>query len=336
VYRLIRPLLFSLPPEASHRLGLWALRLGAPLLPLPHSDARLGREILGMRFPNPVGLAAGFDKQAEAVGQWQKLGFGFCEIGTFTRHAQEGNPKPRIWRYPQASALINRLGFNNPGADEAARRLVALRQKGGWPGHPVGVNIGKSKITPEAEAGEDYLYSFEKLAPHADYVAVNVSSPNTPGLRNLQAARSIKKLVAALAASRRRSGWKRPIFVKFAPDLADRDLLASCDAALSGGAQGLILTNTTLGRDGLGPGQHPQGGLSGWPLAAMADRALQRVSRHTRGRVPIIGVGGILSAEDAARKLDLGASLVQLYTGLIYQGPGLPRKISRHLTKICG
>jgi dihydroorotate dehydrogenase len=327
MFKLVRPLLFLLPPEAAHRAGMAAIRLGASLLPPPAWNPKLGRTILGIRFPSPVGLAAGFDKHAEAVPHWIKLGFGFCEIGTFTRHPQKGNARPRVWRYPAAQALINRFGFNNPGAGAAAARLSALKASGRWPAHPVGINLGKSKVTPEAEAAEDYLYSLEKLQPFADYVAVNISSPNTPGLRNLQAKGLVKKLVAALAKKAR-----KPLFIKFAPDMETKALLASCEAALGAGAKGLILTNTTLGREGLGEGPHPEGGMSGAPLTAKSGAALAAVAKMTRGRVPLIGVGGIMRPEDAARKLDLGAWLVQLYTGFIYRGPGFASEIAEYLS----
>jgi dihydroorotate dehydrogenase len=336
VYRQLRPLLFRLDAEAAHRVAMLALRLGGPFLSLPKNDPCLAKEILGIRFPNPVGLAAGFDKYAEAVGQWQKLGFGFCEIGSFTRHPQAGNDRPRVWRYPESSALINRFGFNNPGADEVALRLARLRKSGNWPQHPVGINIGKSKISPEDEAIEDYLYSFEKLESFADYIAVNVSSPNTPGLRNLQAKGKIKKLVGALTKQAKRSSQAKPIFVKFAPDLSDKDLFAACDGALAAGAKGLIISNTTLSREGLGKGPHPEGGMSGAPLLKRADQCLKALAKHTQGRVPLIGVGGIMTAEEAAHKLELGASLIQIYTGFIYQGPGFPGQICLKLTKNCG
>ena len=328
MYKLLRPLLFALPPEAAHRAGMLALRMGAPLLPQPVADPRLQRKVLGITFPNPVGLAAGFDKHAEAVPHWQKLGFGFCEIGTFTRHPQLGNSKPRVWRYSAQSALINRFGFNNPGADEASLRFAALRESGRWPQHPVGINIGKSKVTPEAEAAEDYLYSLKKLQGFADYIAVNVSSPNTPGLRNLQSSSPIKKLVAALAKASR-----KPIFVKFSPDMKDKDLLESSQAALAAGAKGLIISNTTLSREGLPRGGHPEGGMSGAPLRLQADHCLAILAKKTKGRVPLIGVGGIMSPEDARRKIELGASLVQIYTGFIYRGPAFPVQISRYLAK---
>jgi dihydroorotate dehydrogenase len=308
-----------------------ALRLAGPLLPLPPSDPRLSRKLCGISFPNPIGLAAGFDKYALAVPHWQKLGFGFCEIGTFTRHPQKGNDRPRVWRYPSASALINRFGFNNPGAEAAARRLKALRESGRWPSHPLGINLGKSKLTPQEDAVEDYLDSLQHLEPYADYIAVNVSSPNTPGLRKLQDKKTIKTLASAMAKR-----CKKPIFVKFAPDLADKALLSSAEAALSGGASGLILTNTTLSRQGLGEGSFPEGGMSGKPLLERSNACLKLLSKHFKGRVPLIGVGGIMTAEDAQAKLDLGAALVQVYTGFIYEGPGFPRCLIEKLLENCG
>lgn len=357
MYKLFRPLLFTLPPEAAHHAALTALRLSRPLLPLlspwlRREDPRLAVEVLGLRFAHPIGLAAGFDKAAEAVDAWQHLGFGHVELGTVTRHGQPGNPRPRAFRYPTRQGLINRFGFNNPGADAVAARLRAYKAAGRWPQHPVGLNIGKSKATPLEEAGADYLYSLERLAPYADYVAVNVSSPNTPGLRTLQGPRSIKKLAGLLRQALREratreaaahgggrrvaQGLRRrsdgiPLLVKLAPDLAGKELLASAEAALAGGANGLILTNTTLSREGLPSGAYPEGGLSGLPMRDKADAALAAVARLTRGRIPLIGVGGVFEPEDAQRKLDLGASLVQVYTGFIYQGPGLCRQLTRGL-----
>lgn len=332
MYRALRPLLFALPPEAAHAAGMAALRLGRPLLPLLAPWLRAPAAsvtVAGLRFPNPVGLAAGFDKAAQAVDCWQHLGFGFAEIGTFTRLAQPGNPRPRVWRYPDRQALINRFGFNNPGADAAAGRLRRLKESGRWPAHPIGINLGKSKATPLERAVEDYLYSLGRLKPYADYIAVNVSSPNTPGLRSLQGVKPIRALVRAVG----KACGRTPLFVKLAPDLGPRALLASVDACLGAGADGLILTNTTLSREGLGPGPHPEGGLSGAPLRAWADQALARVARHTRGRIPLIGVGGVFTAQDARRKLELGASLVQVYTGLVYQGPGMAKRMVQGLQK---
>lgn len=333
MFKAVRPLFFALSPESAHGVAMAALRLGRPFLPLfapwlRAKDAPV--TVAGLRFPNRIGLAAGFDKAATAVDCWQHLGFGFAEIGTLTRHAQPGNERPRVWRYPAQQGLINRFGFNNPGADEAARRLQALKDAGRWPAHPIGINLGKSKVTPLEEAADDYLYSLAKLKAYADYIAVNVSSPNTPGLRSLQGVKPIKALIREVARAR----GKTPLFVKLAPDLSPKDLLASCDAILGAGADGLILTNTTLSREGLGAGPHPEGGLSGRPVQALSDQALARVAKHTRGRVPLMGVGGVFSAEDARRKLEFGATLVQVYTGFIYQGPGLAKEILKGLEKV--
>jgi dihydroorotate dehydrogenase len=340
MYKLLRPLLFALPPEGAHRLAMHALRLGRPLLPafkpwLVLEDARLERTVLGLRFKNPIGLGAGFDKYAECVDAWSHLGFGFAEIGTITRLAQPGNPRPRAFRYARAQGLINRFGFNNLGADATAARLQALRDAGRWPSIPLGINLGKSKLTPVEEAEGDYVYAAERLRGFADYLTINVSSPNTPGLRSLQGAAAIRRLIRPLRKACRRGREKLPLLVKFSPDMAPKELLASVDAALGAGADGLILTNTTLSREGLGPGPHPEGGLSGRPVQALADGALAAVAKHTRGRVPLVGVGGIFSGADARRKLDLGASLLQVYTGFIYEGPGQPRLLARALLDKC-
>ena len=299
---------------------------------LRYEDPKLAVTVAGLRFPNPIGLAAGFDKAATAVDAWEHLGFGFAEIGTLTRHAQPGNPKPRVWRYPGQKGLINRFGFNNPGADVAAARLRRLKNSGRWPQHPIGINLGKSKVTPLEAADQDYLYSLERLREFADYIAINVSSPNTPGLRSLQAVKPVRQLVGAVSKALKR-GQRRPLFIKFSPDMPPKELLASCDAALNAGADGLILTNTTLSREGLAPGTHPEGGLSGLPVQASSNAALKAVSKHTKGRVPLIGVGGVFNGEDARRKLDLGADLVQVYTGFIYQGPTLAADLSRYLAR---
>ena len=336
IYRALRPLLFTLPPEAAHRLAMHTLRAATPVLPLLKpwlgADGRhLERTVLGMTFRHPLGLAAGFDKYAECVDAWPHLGFSHVELGTITRHAQAGNPKPRVFRYPGQQALINRFGFNNLGADATAERLQELRAAGRWPGIPVGINLGKSKVTPVEEAEDDYAYSAVKLRDYADYIALNVSSPNTPGLRSLQGIAPIKRLVRAVRKAAMQGRRKLPLFVKFAPDMEVKALLASADAALGAGADGLILTNTTLSRTGLPSGTHPEGGLSGRPVQALSDAALSRMAKHTKGRVPLIGVGSVFSAEDVRRKLDLGAALVQAYTGFIYEGPGMAHGILNSL-----
>ncbi len=339
MYSLLRPLLFALPPETAHAVASGALRLARPFLKLgapwlQREDPRLERRMLGLCFKNPIGLAAGFDKYALHLRDWPQLGFGFAEIGTITARRQLGNTPPRIWRYPGQQALINRFGFNNDGAELTASRLDALRQSGAWPAHPVGINLGKSKLTPLDGAADDYLFSLGLLRRYADYIAINVSSPNTPGLRSLQGSLAIKRLVRALRKECvGADGARLPLLVKFAPDLTLREINASVEAALSAGADGLILCNTTLSRQGLPSAAYPDGGLSGGPVGPMADLALERVAKLTRGRVPLIGVGGILTAADARRKLDLGAWLLQVYTGFIYQGPSFPAYLSNNLVE---
>jgi dihydroorotate dehydrogenase len=321
-----------MPAEKAHRFGIAALKASRPVLPMMRSmftlrHPSLDVTVLGVHFPNPVGLAAGFDKYAECTDLWPQLGFGFAELGTFTRYAQPGNDKPRVWRYPRHKALVNRFGFNNPGADEAARRLRRLRASGLWPLSPVGINLGKSKVTPLEEAADDYLYSLEKLIFAADYITINVSSPNTPGLRQLQNPTALKKLIRSLSKKCRKSGGdKVPLLVKLAPDMEEKEMRASMDACLEGGASGLIAVNTTLDKELLGP-RAPEGGLSGAPLKERATRWVELLSRWTNKKVPIIAVGGIFTAQDARQKLDAGASLVQVYTGFIYEGPSMCSRI---------
>src|SRR5690606_6660608 len=293
-------------------------------------------EVFGLRFPNPVGLAAGMDKNGVAVDAWPALGFGFVEVGTVTWHAQPGNDGPRVFRLPHSHALINRMGFNNAGARALADRLAARKEP--LP-VPLGISLGKSRVTLLSEAVGDYLASLRALYPYGDYFAVNVSSPNTPGLRTLQDRDHLSELLAALQAEARRLAGAgkpaKPILVKVAPDLADSaiaELVATC---AEHGVAGLIATNTTLSRAGLDPrdivrGGQP-GGLSGRPLAARARDVVAFVHRESGGRMPVIGVGGILAPEDAVRMIDAGAALVQLYTGLVYCGPALVRDTVRAL-----
>jgi dihydroorotate dehydrogenase len=280
------------------------------------------RTVFGVRFPGPVGLAAGMDKDGAALRAWPAFGFGFVEVGTVTWHAQPGNPRPRLYRLPASEGVINRMGFNNGGATALAARLKAL----GPLRVPLGVSIGKSKVTPVDDAVEDYRSSLRVLEPYADYFAVNVSSPNTPGLRGLQDRGALGALLAALETS-------VPVLVKIAPDLTDDAVGEVLEVCAEHGVAGLIATNTTLSRDGLAAADVARGaetgGLSGRPLTARALAVVRLVAKETDGRLPIIGVGGIHSADDATRMLDAGASLVQLYTGFIYHGPGLVRAINR-------
>jgi dihydroorotate dehydrogenase len=328
-------MLFKLEPETAHRVALGSLRVLEPLLPLfspvlTVSDPRLERTVFGLKFPNPIGLAAGLDKKGQLPLAWERVGFGFAELGTFTAKAQEGNPAPRVFRYPDQNALINKMGFPNPGSDEAALNLKQLKESGRWPLIPVGINIGKSKVTPLEEAVEDYLESMSCLKPYADYFAVNVSSPNTPGLRKLQEAKPLKKLLTALV----KEAKGKPVLLKLAPDLEDKPLKEAAATALSAGCAGLIATNTTLSRKGLPSGRYPEGGLSGQPLNKMSTRVLETLSRFTKGKVPLVAAGGVFTALDVQEKLDAGASLIQVYTGYIYEGPFLPARLCRSLLKV--
>jgi dihydroorotate dehydrogenase len=339
--QLVRPALFRVgggDAEAAHEFTLRALARSSAV---PAALAALRRwfavaaprTVFGVRFPNPVGLAAGMDKNGIALPGWAALGFGHVEVGTVTWHQQPGNPRPRLYRLPASGALINRMGFNNEGAQALADRLRAL---GRLP-VPLGISIGKSKITPVADAVADYRSALRVLHPYADYIAVNVSSPNTPGLRGLQDRALLDDLLAGLAAELADHGATTPVVVKIAPDLTDEaigEVLAVC---VDRGAAGVIATNTTLSRDGIAPADaatgRQGGGLSGRPLAGRARAVVAFVHRETGGALPVIGVGGIGSVDDAQRMLDAGASLVQLYTGFIYRGPGLVRSIGRAVAR---
>ena len=342
LYSFLRPLFFALDPEHAHHLSINALKLlqASQRKPTPaFSHPRLAQDLCGLRFPNPVGLAAGYDKNAVVPLIWSTLGFGFAELGTITAKAQPGNPKPRIFRLAQDRALINRLGFNNDGARAIAQRLPSLLTPQGSQPIPVGFNIGKSKITPLSDAVADYLESCEKLLPFTDYLVVNVSSPNTPELRKLQEAERLGRLLEALLTSIRQFAETehispKPLLVKIAPDLNAAAIEEIAQLALSVGVSGLIATNTTVERSGLRAGSPEAGGLSGQPLAARACTVLRTAYRAAEGKLPIIGVGGIFSAEEAYQRIRAGASLVQIYTGLIYEGPFLAQRIVRGLARI--
>ncbi|WP_018587804.1 quinone-dependent dihydroorotate dehydrogenase [Salinispora arenicola] len=325
--RVVRPTLFRLKggdAEAAHE---FAVRRLAGLARMPAAlavlRARYGvsapRMVFGLRFPNPVGLAAGMDKDGLALPAWPALGFGFVEVGTVTAHPQPGNPRPRLFRLPDSGAVVNRMGFNNAGAGALAARLAALPRPLGV---PLGISLGKSRITPLEEAVEDYQTSYRALREYGDYFAVNVSSPNTPGLRELQDRAHLDALLAALVG-------EKPILVKIAPDLPEPAIAELLEVCLARGVAGVIATNTTLARDGLAPadqaGGAEAGGLSGRPLADRAREVVAFVHRETDGRLPIVGVGGIVTPDDAGRMFDAGASLVQLYTGFVYRGPALVR-----------
>jgi dihydroorotate dehydrogenase len=320
--RFVRPALFRMgggDAEVAHERTLRMVRWAPPGL-RRYFGGGTPRTVFGVRFPGPVGLAAGMDKDGRALKAWPAFGFGFVEVGTVTWHAQPGNPRPRMFRLPASEAVINRMGFNNGGAEALAERLRAL----GPLTVPLGVSIGKSKVTPVEEAVEDYRSSLRALAPHADYFAVNVSSPNTPGLRGLQDKAALDTLLGALDTT-------VPLLVKIAPDLTEHAIADVLEVCAARGVAGLIATNTTLSRDGLSAQDTTvaaeAGGLSGRPLTARALEVVTFVAKEST--LPVIGVGGIHSPDDALRMLDAGAALVQVYTGLIYRGPGLVRAINR-------
>jgi dihydroorotate dehydrogenase len=297
------------------------------------ASERLRSRVLGIEFPNPVGLAAGFDKSGELYPFFSRMGFGFVECGTFTAKAQAGNPRPRLFRFPAERALVNRMGFNNPGAHAAAATLGGQRRP-----VPRGISIGKSKATPLHEAASDHRESLRELTGCADFVVLNVSSPNTPGLRTLQEREPLAELLAdarrAIDEEARRGGTKRPpLFLKLAPDLAPGELEEAVDVALHAAIDGLVLCNTTLRKDAVPGARDVEGGLSGAPLRERSTELVRLAFRAARGRLPIIGVGGIFTGEDALEKIRAGASLVQIYTGYVYGGPGVPRAINRFLDR---
>jgi dihydroorotate dehydrogenase len=338
MYPLIRWLLFRLDPEQAHRLSLTLVRLAGML---PPARTLLGAvfgapphpvNAFGLTFPNPVGLAAGYDKDGLGWRGLAYLGFGHIEVGTITLRPQPGNPKPRLFRLKEDQALINRMGFPGKGADFAAQRITPGRPKGVI----LGVNIGKNKTTPLEEAAADYLALYQRFAPLSDYLAINVSSPNTEGLRRLQARQGLDELLSALAEQRRLDAGqgkkKTPLLVKLAPDLSASELEDALDVIQQHGMDGVIATNTTLQREGLSsPLAGETGGLSGLPLHAKSVDTVRQVCSMTVGSLPVIGVGGINNSSSAREFLDAGAVLVQVYTGLVYQGPGLARQIVRDL-----
>ena len=339
----VKPALFRLDPERAHELGVDALALLGRLRPLCAWLERVHRldparhrpvAAFGLKFPNAVGLAAGFDKNGHAWPAAAALGFGHVEIGTVTHHAQPGNPRPRAFRYPAAQAVINRMGFNNEGAAALAARLA---QRSGPRAIPLGINLGKSKVTPLDQAVEDYLGSFRLLADHADYVVVNVSSPNTPGLRELQDASWLKPLLAALVEENKArvaaNKPRRPLLLKIAPDLNWPQIDAALQVIADLGLDGIIATNTTLARPGALASANETGGLSGAPVRRRSTVIINYISRATNARLPIIGVGGIMDEAAAGEKLDAGATLVQLYTGLIYRGPFFAAEVARALAQ---
>ena len=362
----IRPALFAQDSEEIHNRTLaglgWASRHESvcDALATLYAVPALPVEVFGLKFPNPVGLAAGMDKHAAAAPVWPSLGFGFSELGGVTWHAQPGNPAPRMFRAVPDEALINRMGFNNPGAEALARKLEEWRNLGRWPAHPVGINLGKSKITPLESAAEDYANSLRLLWPHADFFVVNVSSPNTPNLRQLQDKAALDEILAALQQVNRECSVisnqysvdgatgdhaahltprasrpvpsLKPILVKVAPDLSFEALDEILELAGPRQLAGVVATNTTIARPPANDAESQHvyaetGGLSGKPLRARSTEVIRHLHRQTRGRLPIIGVGGIFTAADAWEKITAGASLIQVYTGLVYEGPAITRDI---------
>jgi dihydroorotate dehydrogenase len=330
--RFVRPLLFAFDPETAHELAITALRAAS------HVDLALRllktfrppdkpKSLFGVSFPNPIGLAAGFDKNGVGLPAWAALGFGFVEIGTVTAQPQRGNPKPRIFRVPGQPTLINSLGFNNDGADAVAFRLEKLRAGGKWPAVPVGINIGKSRVTPVEEAGQDYLDCFRKLHPFADYIALNISSPNTPGLRSLQDRQLLEPLLHEL--QRENSPPRKPLLVKIAPDLSAiqlDEIIAACE---QNSIAGIIATNTTVDHSGIPAAAARRGGVSGAALRAKSTEIVRAIS--AKASMPVIACGGIVDAASAREKVDAGAQLVQVYTGYVYRGPALLRELAPQL-----
>jgi dihydroorotate dehydrogenase len=344
MYFLVKPLLFQFDPEKVHHFvtanlkrfnrfpggaalsrTLWDLR-----------DEKLERDVFGLHFKNPVGLAAGFDKNAEMIGEMANLGFGFVEVGTVTPLPQSGNAKKRMFRLPADEALINRMGFNNLGVDVVAERIAAFRKnaKAYQKGVIIGGNIGKNKITPNEDAVSDYVKCFDRLFDVVDYFVVNVSSPNTPGLRALQEKGPLMQLLNTLQQRNKKNGISRPVLLKIAPDLTNEQLDDIVEIVQQTGIAGIIATNTTISREGLVSKdelKNETGGLSGKPLTERSTQVISYLSKKSNRAFPIIGVGGIHSPEDAIEKLNAGASLVQLYTGFIYEGPGLIKRINKRI-----
>ena len=333
--KIVRPILFNISPEAAHEFGIEALKIGlssgaAQKFATKKLTVETFGEIerFGLKFKNPLGVAAGFDKNGEVVNQLAALGFGFTEVGTVTFNPQKGNEKPRLFRLPADQALINRLGFNNEGTTKVIERLKKIQ-----PDCVLGVNIGKNKNVPNEAAIENYLQSFELAAAVADYIAVNVSSPNTPDLRELQKAANLEELLSALQ-KRNRDLSAKPLLVKIAPDLSEAEIEAIADIAVRLDLAGIIATNTTISRGNLHTKINETGGLSGKPLRKKSNEIISKIYKYTNGRLPIIGVGGIFTAADAFEKIAAGACLIQAYTGFVYQGISFARDVNSGLARI--
>ena len=333
--KILRPLLFSISPEAAHEFGIKALKIGLSFGATRKLAARklavesFGEvERFGLKFKNPLGVAAGFDKNGVVVNQLAALGFGFTEVGTITFDPQKGNKKPRLFRLPEDQALVNRLGFNNEGTAKVVERLKKIQ-----PDCVLGVNIGKNRDVPNEEAIENYLQSFELALTVADYIAVNVSSPNTPNLRELQKAKNLEELLRELEKKNRELSAK-PLLVKIAPDLDESEIEAIADIAVRLNLAGIIATNTTVKRENLHTKINETGGLSGKPLQKKSNEVISKIYKYSNGKVPIIGVGGIFTARDAFEKIAAGACLVEVYTGFVYQGISFARDVNCGLAEI--
>jgi dihydroorotate dehydrogenase len=351
--KVLRPLLFTQDSERAHNFVVNQLarvsrsKFACDVVEKIFGSPELPTEVFGLNFPNPVGLAAGMDKHAAAVPGWAALGFGFSELGGVTWHAQPGNPKPRMFRAIADEAVINRMGFNNSGAEAVARKLAEWKKSGRWPDHPVGINLGKSKITPLENAAGDYANSFRVLRDLADFFVVNVSSPNTPNLRQLQDKAALDEILAAIQEVNSRFGVppsggstepakagtpNKPILVKVAPDLSFEALDEILELVAPRNIAGIVATNTTITRPQTNDAKLQKiyaetGGLSGRPLRQRSTEIIRHLFKQTNGKLPIIGVGGIFDADDAWEKIAAGASLVQVYTGMVYEGPGIAKKI---------
>ncbi len=341
MYKLIRPILFLFPPETIHHFTVWLLKV-SKYIPFCSSIIRglykrntpgLQREVFGLPFSNPVGFAAGFDKDGAIINQLSNFGFSFIEIGTVTPQPQPGNPKPRCFRLPKNKAVINRMGFNSKGVDSMVAKLSKLKQRKGL---IIGGNIGKNTATANDDAPKDYAYSFEKLYPYVDYFTVNISCPNVTDLCKLQNKDSIGAILQPLMEHRKAQNVYKPVLIKFSPDLTFEQVDEQLEVGMSLGIDGIVATNTTTSREGIDPQKAAEignGGLSGAPLTKRSLEMVSYISKKTDGRLPIIGVGGIMTENDALNMLKAGASLIQLYTGFIYQGPSFVKRINRLLAK---
>lgn len=338
MYHLLRNLLFTLPPETSHDFSLQALAAAERLRisqAIGNKVCSAPTKVMGLTFPNAVGLSAGLDKNGDYFNALGALGFGSVEIGTVTPRPQPGNPKPRLFRLPEHEAIINRFGFNNLGVDHLVEQVRKRRYQG-----ILGINIGKNKDTPNEKSVDDYLFGLRKVYELADYITVNISSPNTPGLRDLQTAENLRSLVAPLIEERKKleQQYQRyvPIAVKIAPDLEDSEIKSTADILVELTIDGVIATNTTIDRDAVqsSPHANEMGGLSGSPLLEKSTEVIAKLNDHLQGELPIIGVGGISSGDDAVAKIKAGASLVQIYTGFIYEGPSLIKEAASAIASL--